>query len=304
MIRLLLLGAILAAFVALILIVRWKIQSASERGRLRSDRPSPVQGVIMFLLPLPVLVAAVISMARGLLVPMIGNAIAYGLFLAGAWLLWRGLVLEAAYERRLVAKAPFPLKTLGGGVIGLATGLTAWLGVGHHPGVGIAFGLLAFLGCWLFYGRDPGAAKRVTSTSGLDTTDQVLSALAQAEGSIAAIEQSSREIRQPELHDRLRRIAGLAREILTMLEEDPRDLRRARKFLNVYLDGVQRVVEGYARTHKRASLPDLDASFRRVLESIEEVFQEQRQKLLQTDIMDLDVQIEVLTNQLKREGLI
>jgi hypothetical protein len=41
-----------------------------------------------------------------------------------------------------------------------------------------------------------------------------------------------------------------------------------------------------------------------VLESIEEVFQEQRQKLLQTDIMDLDVQIEVLTNQLKREGLI
>ncbi len=89
-----------------------------------------------------------------------------------------------------------------------------------------------------------------------------------------------------------------------MLEEDPRDLRRARKFLNVYLDGVQRVVEGYARTHQRAASPDLDANFRRVLTSIEEVFQEQRQKLLESDIMDLDVQIEVLTSQLKREGLL
>jgi 5-bromo-4-chloroindolyl phosphate hydrolysis protein len=128
----------------------------------------------------------------------------------------------------------------------------------------------------------------VTAASGLDTTDQVLAALAQAERSIAAVEQSSRDIRQPELNQRLRRVAALAREILTLLEEDPRDLRRARKFLNVYLDGVQRVVEGYARTHSRAASPDLDANFRRVLTSIEEVFEEQRRKLLESDIMDLD----------------
>ncbi len=113
-------------------------------------------------------------MARGLLVPMIGNAVGYGLFLGGAWLLWRGLVSEAVYERRLVAKTPWPLKTVGGGLIGLGTGLTAWLGVGHHPGIAFAFGLVALLGCRLFYGVDPGAAKRVTAASGLDTTDQVL----------------------------------------------------------------------------------------------------------------------------------
>jgi 5-bromo-4-chloroindolyl phosphate hydrolysis protein len=214
------------------------------------------------------------------------------------------LVSEAAYERRLVAKTPWPLKASGGVLIGLGTGLTAWLGVGHHPGIAFAFGVVALLGCRLFYGGDPVAAKRVTAASGLDTTDQVLAALAQAERSIAAVEQSSRDIRQPELNQRLRRVAALAREILTLLEEDPRDLRRARKFLNVYLDGVQHVVEGYARTHQRAASPDLDANFRRVLTSIEEVFQEQRQKLLESDIMDLDVQIEVLTSQLKREGLL
>ncbi|WP_373507037.1 5-bromo-4-chloroindolyl phosphate hydrolysis family protein [Thiocapsa sp.] len=304
MIRVLLLVAILSAIAILILVVRFKLLGTDDHRRQVQSQPNPAKGLLMFLLTLPVLVAAVVAMARGLLVPMIGNAVGYGLFLGGAWLLWRGLVSEAAYARRLIAKTPFPLKAVGGGLIGVGTGVTAWLGVGHHPGIAFAFGLVALLGCRLFYGGDPGAAKRVTAASGLDTTDQVLSALAQAEHSIAAVEQSSRDIRQPELNQRLRRVTALAREILTLLEEDPRDLRRARKFLNVYLDGVQRVVEGYARTHQRAASPDLDANFRGVLTSIEEVFQEQRQKLLESDIMDLDVQIEVLTSQLKREGFL
>ena len=54
----------------------------------------------------------------------------------------------------------------------------------------------------------------------------------------------------------------------------------------------------------RVAAPDLDDNFRRVLVTIEEVFQEQQQKLLETDITDLDVQIEVLATQLKREGVI
>lgn len=304
MIRVLALVAILTAIAVLILVVRAKRLAGREELRSVQSRPNPAKGLLMFLLTLPVLIAAVVAMARGLLVPMIANAVGYGLFLGGAWLLWRGLVSEAAYEHRLIAKTPFPLKAVGGVLIGLGTGLIAWLGVGHHPGIAFAFGMMALLGCRLFYGGDPISAKRVTAASGLDTTDQVLAALAQAERSIAAVEQSSLDIRQPELNQRLRRVAALAREILTLLEEDPRDLRRARKFLNVYLDGVQRVVEGYARTHARAASPDLDANFRRVLTSIEEVFQEQRQKLLESDIMDLDVQIEVLTSQLKREGLL
>jgi hypothetical protein len=41
-----------------------------------------------------------------------------------------------------------------------------------------------------------------------------------------------------------------------------------------------------------------------VLMTIEDVFQEQHQKLLEHDLMDLDVQIEVLATQLKREGVV
>lgn len=301
---LLLAGVILIPLTALILLLKRRIRIMAERYRQTPGRfPSP-KGILMFLLPLPVLIAAVVSLAHGSLDGLLGNAVGYGLFLAGALLLRRGLLTEAEYGRRRVARAPWPLKTLGGGVIALATGVTAWFGAGQHPAIAVAFGLAALLGCYLSYGFDPRVAKRFTDRDGVDVTDRVLEALTQAEASIAAIEQSTRNIRNAELNSRLRRIVAQARQILTMLEEDPRDLRRARKFLNVYLDGAKQVTEGYAKTHARVAAPELEDNFRRVLATIEDVFQEQQQKLLETDVTDLDVQIEVLTTQLKREGVI
>ena len=301
---LLLAGAVLIPLTALILLLKRMIQSMAERYRLPSGHfPSP-KGLLMFLLPLPALIAAIVSLARGDLSGLLGNTVGYGLFLAGALLLRRGLLAEMDYDRRRVAKTPWPLKTLGVGIIALATGVTAWLGARYAPIMAGAFGLAALLGCYLNYGFDPRAAKRFTDSDGVDTTDRVLEALAQAESAIASIEQATRDIRNAELNGRLRRITELARQILKLLEEDPRDLRRARKFLNVYLDGAKQVVEGYARTHPRVSAPELEDNFRRVLSTIEEVFQEQRQKLLETDVTDLDVRIEVLTTQLKREGVI
>jgi 5-bromo-4-chloroindolyl phosphate hydrolysis protein len=301
---LLLAGAVLIPIVTLILLLKGKIQTMAERYRLPSGQfPSP-KGVLMFLLPLPVLFAAIAALSGGNLSGLLGNAAGYGLFLAGALLLRRGLLSEAEYARRRVARAPWPLKTLGSGIIALATGVTAWLGAGQNPLIAVAFGLAALLGCYLTYGFDPRAAKRFTDRDGVDTTDRVLEALTQAEQGIAAIEQATRDIRNAELNNRLRRIAALARQILKLLEEDPRDLRRARKFLNVYLDGAKQVTEGYAKTHGRVSAPELEDNFRRVLATIEEVFQEQQQKLLETDVTDLDVRIEVLTTQLKREGVI
>lgn len=301
---LLLAGVILIPITAFSLLIKRMIQTMAERYRLPSGQLPSTKGFLMFLLPAPVLVAALMSLARGQLNPLIGDAAGYGLFLAGALLLRRGLLSEGEYKRRQIAKAPWPLKTLGSGLIAAATGITAWLGAGHHPAIGGAFGLVALLGCHLCYGFDPRTAKRFTDRDGIDATEQVLQALEQAERSIAAIETATCDIRNAELNARLRRIAQLARDILKMLEEDPRDLRRARKFLNIYLDGAQKVTEGYAKTHARVAAPELDDNFQRVLATIEKVFQEQQQKLLESDLTDLDIQIEVLTTQLKREGVI
>lgn len=298
--RVWLLIALLGAAVAVVLLVRAKLRAV--RGEARDGPPAWLLGAILFILPLPVLIAAIIAMARGLLVPLLGNAFGAALFAAGAWLLWRGLGAEMAAARPR-GRVAWPLKTLGNGLIGMATGITAWLGVGHHPGIALAFGLVAGLGGWLFYGGDRRPLMRVRDAMGRDRRASVRSALAQAEQSITAIEQTSRRIAPADLRDRLGQITTLAREVLTLLEEDPRELPRARRFLGVYLEGVQRVVEGYATAHRRAALGPVDERFRRVLEQIEAVFEEQRERLTRREVMDLDVEIEVLLNQLKREGL-
>nr|WP_305910298.1 5-bromo-4-chloroindolyl phosphate hydrolysis family protein [Methylomarinum sp. Ch1-1]MDP4522635.1 5-bromo-4-chloroindolyl phosphate hydrolysis family protein [Methylomarinum sp. Ch1-1] len=120
---------------------------------------------------------------------------------------------------------------------------------------------------------------------------------------IRDIEQANDKIENPELNQRIERICEIANGILAEIEADPRDIRRARKFLNVYLDGARKVTEGYARTHRHSQSGELEQNFRNVLATIESVFQEQKQKLLEDDVFDLDVQIEVLNTQLKREGI-
>lgn len=302
--RLLWAAVALGVLAPLIFLIKWRVSTMAERYQPTPGRFPSTKGLLMFLLPLPVLFAAVAALARGDIGGLFDNAVCYGLFLAGALWLRRGLRSALDYDRRRVAKAPWPLKTLGSGTIALATALTAWSGAHQSLVVSGAFGLLALFGCYLNYGFDPRGAKRFTDRDGVDNTERVVEALSQAEASIAAIEQTTREIRNAELNGRLRRIVAQARQILTMLEEDPRDLRRARKFLNVYLDGAKQVTEGYARTHGRVTTPELEDNFRRVLTTIEEVFAEQQQKLLEADVTDLDVQIEVLTTQLKREGVV
>ena len=48
---------------------------------------------------------------------------------------------------------------------------------------------------------------------------------------------------------------------------------------------------------------ELEDNFRRVLGTIETVIDEQKQKLAENNVNDLDVQIEVLQLQLEKEGV-
>jgi 5-bromo-4-chloroindolyl phosphate hydrolysis protein len=263
------------------------------------------KGLLLFLLPLPVLFAAIRALIGGNLRVLLASTVGYTLFLGGAILARRGMQNQAEYERRKIAHAPrYPLKLSGAILVAAATAITATFAVGYNPANGLCFGLGALLGCYLVYGFDPRTTKRATDSYGLDATDQLLQALAGAEKTLSSIEQSRKNIRNNELRSRLDNIIKLARQVLRTLEENPDSLRRARKFLNVYLDGAQQVTEGYVRTHQQAQSQQLEANFRNVLTTIEDVFKEQQQKLLENDVLDLDIKIEVLSEQLKREGVV
>jgi hypothetical protein len=294
---LLILLLIVAAAVALLWrLLRGPAAGAGTREDARADGPPQWP---LFALPLPAAVAALIALVRGQLGLLVGDVLGYGLMLGGALLVRRGLDDGAAALGAAAWWQRWPLQSVGAVLLALGSGVTAWLGAGHHPAIGLAFAAVTLLGLHFLYGLDLSLPRRPEGMGSYGSES-----LRRAARSIAAIEQAGRDIRQPELDERLASIALLAREILQRVQDDPRDLWRARKFLNVYLDGTQRVVEGYAKTQGQLAAPELDQRFRHALQTVERAFREQRQVLLERDVEDLDVQIEVLTRQLEREGIL
>jgi len=262
------------------------------------------RGLLLYFLPVALIPATIISLGKGNLLGIIVNASGYALYVFAAWSLRKGLQAETAFAQSLIIPTPkWPLKMLAAIITALATGLIAWLGAQQTLSVALMFAGGAFLGMYLSYGFDLRQEKKIADAQGY-SGNEILRMLTESSQIIRSIEQANKKIRNTELNRRIENICAIADRILADIEADPRDIRRARKFLNVYLDGARQVTEGYAKTHQQTQSEQLEQNFRTVLETIESVFQEQHQKLLEDDVFDLDVKIEVLTTQLKREGIL
>jgi len=272
-------------------------------SRDTSQRFRP-KGLLLFILPIPLLLAALTALATGRFAALLANGAGFGLFLFAAWLTRVGIQdeqrpREAGFSRSVHSS----LKNLGGALVGASTAFSALFAVGHGIGISIAFGLVALLAFHLLYGFQVPRRPVAITIEDKAEAKVVETALKDAERQLSVIAHAADGLPDRELQDSLHRIANKGRLILQQIADKPGTLRRARKFLTVYLDGVREVTQGYAKTHQVADSPQLDRNFREVLTSIEGVFDEQSRKLLATDVMDLDIQIEVLKKQIEQEGL-
>ncbi len=265
------------------------------------------KGMLLYILPIPLLPAAIGALMGGDIVQALALAAGFALAMLAAGLIRKGIRLEREGQlRRFKRRASTtPYRMLGSFALAIGMFLVAWLGISHSYGIfdSLLYGLAVVLGSYLYYGFDPARNDPKVATVGI-TTEELIELLEEADGRIDAIETAGKDIRNAEFRQRLRRIATEARVILDTIEEDPTDARRARKFLKVYLDGAQQVTEGYARAHKNDDNPELEDNFRRVLTTIETVIGEQQAKLRENNVSDLDVTIEVLQMQLEKEGVV
>ena len=259
-----------------------------------------IKGTLLFLMPLPVLIAAVIHLVKGNILSSITAGALFAGFMIAAMAARYGFKLESRFKKKKLARAPgTPFKSVAAILLAGTTGLTAFLLSDYGLFSSLLIGFVTLLGFYLAYGVDPRRDKTGNISLGV-SADEVFEALEEAEIKIATIEKARENINNVNFDQHLKRIIKKARGILTLIEEDPRDLTRARKFLKVYLEGTARVTESYAKTHGRdATTEVLDTNFQEVLDSIESTFDEQHQKLLRNDQLDLDVKIEVLKTQLK-----
>ncbi len=263
-------------------------------------KPRIPKGLLLYLLPLPLIPGALISLIRGDLYGVIVNACGYFLYCLAARWLQLGLEEEHKPRRKFIGKKT-KFKTRAALLVAGTTAALSWLGAGYSLWIVPAFGLGALWGMYLNYGFD--IRSRLPKDFGIQDAEAA-AAIEEAETILEQIETANGQIQNREFNERIERILAIAQQILDEIARDPADLRRARKFLKVYLDGARKVTEGYARTHLQAGSPQLEDNFRQLLETIEQVFQQQQQKLLENELFDLDVQIEVLQTRLKQEGLL
>lgn len=262
-----------------------------------------IKGVLLYLLPFPVLIAAIIALVQGSFWKTIILGGAFAGFMIAAIVARHGFRLEKAYIEKKIAKAPgTPYKTVAALILSVTTGVTAFLTANYGLFSSIVMGGATFLGFYLSYGLDPRKDKSGNFLG--VSTEEVIDALEAAEIKLSALESARDKIRNLDIKQQLRNIINEGRLIIDNIEDDPKDLERARKFLTVHLDGAKRVTETYVKTHSKDATTDTqDTDFLRVLNSIEENFKEQRESLKQNDQFDLDVQIEVVETQIKQDRM-
>jgi 5-bromo-4-chloroindolyl phosphate hydrolysis protein len=135
-------------------------------------------------------------------------------------------------------------------------------------------------------------------------TERVARAIEQAEALVKAITDAARRIGDRRLEGRVERLCDQARQVFRVVEQDPRDLNRARTFLSVYLLGLRDATVKFAEIWGRSRDAEARTQYEALLGDLEASFTRHRTDLLADDRSDLDVEIEVLRERLQQDGLI
>ncbi len=267
-------------------------------GRARRH-PAGARVNILFILPFLLALTAFQQDVVGLALDLA----AFGDLMLAAWLTREGLIAEDAYNARRVAKRPaVPRKLFASLLTGSGLALA-----GLDPQT---FGLLEpalyfVLGAALHFfafGPDPMSDK---GTEGMDgfQTDRAARAVDEAERHLAAMRDAIRRAGVPALERRVANFSVTAQKMFRVVEEDPRDLTGARRYLGVYLLGAKDATVQFADLYARSRNEEARADYEKLLDDLETSFSQKTEKLLLDDKSGLDVEIQVLRDRLAREGV-
>ena len=187
----------------------------------------------------------------------------------------------------------------------LGTGIGLGLaGFAAQPGV-VAPLVYAVLGAVLHFasfGPDPLKDKGM---EGIDTfqSHRVAEAVDKAEAHLDAMSDAIARAGDREVERLVEKFKQDARAMFRKVEEDPRDLTGARKYLSVYLMGARDATVKFADYYGRSRDPQARADYLALLQDLGGQFRSKTEVMLLDDRSDLDVEIEVLRDRLAREGV-
>lgn len=291
----------------------------SPQGKTDTARPTPTQnfqktgqeagksragGVVNLLFVVPLVFAWKALTSAPVALALYFAAL--GILLLAAWMTREGIKAQEAYEARNIAKRPaLPRKMVGSVLTGLGLAVAGLAGSDSFGGALVAVIVFAVLGAALHFfafGADPLSDK---GAEGIDPyqQDRVAKAVDTAEDYLARIEDAALRAEDREVTKRVRAFQATARDMFRTIEQDPRDLAAARKFLGTYLAGARDATVKFADLYARSKEPKVKYDYIRFLDELESNFAAKTEKLTSDDRSQLDIEMEVLRDLLAREGL-
>lgn len=252
---------------------------------------------MLFIAPLPLIWKAFTSEP----IVMAQYLVALGLLLFAAWMTREGVIAQEAYDARKVARRPaLPRKMVGSLLTGAGLAMAGIAGFG--PVDAIIFGVLGTVIHSFAFGFDPLKDK---GAEGIDQfqTDRVARAVEEAESHLASMSDAILRSGDRQMERRVDQFQKTARDLFRSIEDDPRDLTSARKYLSVYLKGARDATIKFADVYSRNQSADARAGYAALLDDLEQNFAARTQKLLENDHSDLTIEIDVLRERLQREGI-
>lgn len=262
--------------------------------------PAGGRANVLFIPAIPLVFTSLNDGAQSLTAALAGA----GFLTVAAVLLRGGLQAEAAYKTRKVARRPaLPRKM----IASLLTGLgTAFAVVAHlnQPDLmsPMLYGLCATVLHVTAFGIDPLTSKGM---EGIDTfqQDRVARVVDEAEKHLRAMSDAIIRAKDRQAEARLTQFQVTARDLIRTVEEDPRDLTAARKYLGVYLRGARDATVKFADIYARSRDAQARTDYLELLDDLTQNFAARTRKSLLEDRGDLNIEIDVLRERLSREGV-
>ena len=273
-------------------------EPTSSHARRVDIHPVGARANVLFIPAIPLVFLSLNDGAHGLVLGLV----AAGLLTTAAWSLRDGLQAEAAYNARKVARRPaWPRKMLASLLTGLGVAIAAYK---NDPSLiaPILYGIAAAGLHVAAFGIDPLASKGM---QGIDTfqQDRVARVVDEAEKHLSAMTGAISRAGDRQVATRVSEFQSTARTLIRTVEEDPRDLTAARKYLSVYLLGARDATVKFADIYARNRDTQARSDYLDLLDDLDQNFAARTQKLLLDDRSDLTVEIEVLRERLSREGV-
>ena len=273
-------------------------KSASPRTKRAEVNPVGGRANALFIPPVLLVFMSLNDGALGLILGLMAATV-----LSGAALLLReGLKAEAAYRGRKVAERPaLPRKILAAALTGSGVALAAYK---NDPGIvaPVLYGLAAMGLHVAAFGIDPLTSKGM---EGIDSYQKgrVARVVDEAEQHLASMTTALLRISDRPVQDRLAQFQTTARTLIRTVEEDPRDLTGARKYLSVYLLGARDATIKFSDIYASTRDGQARADYLALLDDLDKNFAARTQKSLLEDKTDLNIEIDVLRERLSREGV-